>query len=393
MKRNRKNQLNSVFNRIIAEMIATENYTFNERGIPMTQATARELRSRLAEAICATNDSSWLLGQAEICRFYDSSLTHEALAAKRQQGEELPPVMYMLMPTTLTAHRVLRPYTDRVMYCPYAKNHLKNCIRERRCINFGRIQDRRFTDSQSFIARIKQMDLTPKVFRYNRAISVEIEGFASVGFEAMSQALPIWARTGGDGSIRVPTGRGYQAHEVKALFPRELMEPRLYKLCSILNSLDFRVNRSCGLHVHVDRRGMSEPEVVKLARRVDKWIDQLIELFPLSRRDNSYCKGGIAVGDRYRRVNVSAFSKYQTLEFRVHSGTCNYTKILMWIRLIELLMAMPKPPKPADTLQTLAQLPLPENDRAYWLRRHREINPHLYNEAPAQNTDSLNTEE
>jgi len=392
MKRNRKRQLNSVFNRIIAEMIATGNYAFNERGIPMTQATARELRSRLAEAICATNDSGWLLGQAEICRFYDTPLSHDALAAMRTEGGQLPPVMYMLMPTTITAHRVLRPYTDRVMYSIYAKSHLRNCIHDRR--NLGNDCAReRHAFPQGFVARLKQMDLTPKLFRYNRAISVEIEGFASIDFEAMSRALPIWARTGGDGSIRVPTGRGYQAHEVKALFPRELMEPRLYKLCSILNSLDFRVNRSCGLHVHIDRRGMSEPEVIKLARRVDKWIDQLVELFPLSRRDNSYCKGGIAVSDRYRRVNVSAFSKYQTLEFRVHSGTCNYTKILMWIRLIELLMAMPKPPKPADTLQTLAQLPLPENDRAYWLRRHREINPHLYNEPPAQNTDSLNTEE
>lgn len=392
MKRNRKRQLNSVFNRIIAEMIATDNYTFNKHGIPMTQATARELRERLSNAICGSDSIPWLLGHAEICRFHDTHLSPDELAAMRTEGRELPPVMYMLMPTTLTAHRVLRPYTDRVMYSAYAKQYLKNSIRDRRSISNECARGRR-TVPQGFIARVKQWDLTPKLFRYNRAISVEIEGFASIGFEAMSQALPIWARTGGDGSIRVPSGRGYQAHEVKALFPRELMEPRLYKLCSILNSLDFRVNRSCGLHVHVDRRGMSEPEVVKLARRVDKWIDQLIELFPLSRRDNSYCKGGIAIGDRYRRVNVSAFSKYQTLEFRVHSGTCNYTKILMWIRLIELLMAMPKPPKPADTLQTLAQLPLPENDRAYWLRRHREINPHLYNEAPAQNTDSLNTEE
>ena len=156
MKRNRKRQLNSVFNRIIAEMIATGNYTFNERGIPMTQTTARELRSRLAEAICATNDSGWLLSHAEICRFYDTSATHEVLSVMRTNGQELPPVMYMLMPTTLTAHRVLRPYTDRVMYCPYAKSHLKNCVHERRCIDFGRIQDRRFTDSQSFITRIKQ---------------------------------------------------------------------------------------------------------------------------------------------------------------------------------------------------------------------------------------------
>jgi hypothetical protein len=390
MKRNRKNKLNSVFQRVIDEMIATGNYTFNKCGIPMTQTTARELRARIAEDMGMIDNQGWLIGQAEICRFYDTSLSHDQLAEMRANGAELPPIMYMIMPTTLTAHRIMRPYTDRAMYSSYVRTHLQNCVRDRRCIQSDCNRQR---NAESFVARVKKMDLTPKVFRYNRAISVEIEGFAPVGFETMSQALPIWARTGGDGSIRVPSGRNLQAHEVKALFPRELMEPRLYKLCSILNTIDFRVNRSCGLHVHVDRRGMSESEVVKLARRVDKWIEQLIELFPLSRRDNSYCKGGIAVGDRYRRVNVSAFHKYQTLEFRVHSGTCNYTKILMWIRLIELLMAMPKPPKPADTLGTLSQLPLPENDRSYWLRRHREINPHLYNEPAAQNNDSLNTEE
>lgn len=388
MKRNRKKYLSDIINRAIDSMIELGCYSFNDKRIPTTQDTACRLRDLIAQDFKRYGDEdAWLQNNIEICRFYDSNLDHEELTRLRVQGGRMPGIMYALMPTTLVAHRLMRPLTDAVRYSHYARMHLQNAVRDRRCIYRESLPR-----PSSFIERVKKWDLTPKAFRYNRAIAVEIEGFAPVGAIQLAKQLPIWARAGTDGSIRVPSSR-LTGHEIKALFPRELMEPRLYKLCTMLNSIDFRVNRSCGLHVHIDRRGMSMPEVIKLGRRVDKWIEQLIELFPLSRRDNTYCKGGIAAGDRYRRVNVSAFSKYETLEFRIHSGTCNYTKILMWIRLIELLMAMPKPPKAADTLQTLAQLPLPENDRAYWLRRHREINPHLYNEAPSATNDALNTEE
>ena len=65
---------------------------------------------------------------------------------------------------------------------------------------------------------------------------------------------------------------------------------------------------------------------------------------PASRRDNRYCRGlghvsdemirsartvdelKGRIGDRYHKVNLEAYSRHKTVEFRQHSGTTNFTK-------------------------------------------------------------------
>lgn len=233
---------------------------------------------------------------------------------------------------------------------------------------------------QTFMQRMAARPLNPDTFKYTRAVGMEFEGFAPISATDLAARLPVWSRVAQDGSIR-PAG-GTSAHEVRALFPRELLEVRLHRLLTVLGSVDFRVNASCGFHVHFDMRGKAEAHVIERAKMADKWLYALRELVPLSRRDgNTYCKFGVSETDRYRAVNVRAFTSHSTLEVRLHSGTVDYTKVLAWLRLCELLLAMRRKPTAADCLGTLAQLPLAEHDVAYWRERHRVLNPGLYSSA------------
>jgi hypothetical protein len=245
------------------------------------------------------------------------------------------------------------------------------------------IQSRRYqrnpAEALPFLQRMKKTNLTPSAFHYEKAIGIELEGFTKNTFETIETAIPYYARVVADGSIRT-NQPGENATEIKAVFPRGSLEPRLYNLTKTLRGLDMKCNKSCGLHVHFDMRSRTENEVLKIAKRTDKWMKALQELVPVSRRDQHYCKFGISASrnDRYRAVNFAAYFKYKTLEIRLHSATFDYAKILSWIRLCELILAIRYNPKEADCLGTLGQLPLMDYEASYWKARHRAINPSQY---------------
>lgn len=225
-----------------------------------------------------------------------------------------------------------------------------------------------------FLRRLHDLPLRPLSYRYDRAVGVELE---CVRLDSTASVeLPYWAREVHDGSIRT-NGVPGKPLEYNVLCVRRELEIRLYKICDLLRG--HVVNKSCGLHVHLDCRGKSEAEVWALAKKVDAWLFALRELVPESRRANEYCKFGISRTDRYRAVNFMAFREHQTLEIRLHSGTVDYTKIISWVRLLELLLVIQSKPKAGwGCLQVLGQLPLCEYERSYWLQRHRALNPASY---------------
>ncbi|MEI8100527.1 MAG: amidoligase family protein, partial [Bacteroidota bacterium] len=245
------------------------------------------------------------------------------------------------------------------------------------------VQSRRYCRDLSppkpFLERMKRITLTPAAFHYEKAIGIELEGFTTHTFDEIETAIPYFARVVSDGSIRTNNPNENPA-EIKAVFPRGTLEPRLYQLTKTLRGLGMKCNKSCGLHVHFDMRNRTAEEVLKLAKRADKWVKALQELVPMSRRDQHYCKFGISASgnDRYKAVNFAAYHKYKTLEIRLHSATFDYAKILSWIRLCELILAIRYNPKEADCLGTLGQLPLMDYEASYWKARHRSINPSQY---------------
>ena len=228
-------------------------------------------------------------------------------------------------------------------------------------------------DRQPFLDRIKNQTLTPQVFRYDRAIGVEIECLKPAGRKV---DIPIWSRAKTDGSIRPqPNTEGV---EYAILIKRSELEHRLHRFCGLIS--DHRVNTSCGLHVHIDCRGRTEDDVRKIAKRMTAWMIALKEFVPESRRNNTdYAALSFSETNRYRAVNFTAFKKYKTLEIRLHSGTVDYTKIIAWIRLCELLFVInTKPKSGAEGVAALSQLPLTEYERSYWLKRHQQLNPGHY---------------
>ena len=126
----------------------------------------------------------------------------------------------------------------------------------------------------------------------------------------------------------------------------------LEKGCWVLDLCDVKVNGSCGLHVHIDAAGFSMETWRNLSLSY-KHLEPVIDRFiPASRRDNYYCRGlghvsdGMIrsarmvdelkgrIGDRYHKVDLEAYSRHKTIEFRQHSGTANSAKIANWVRFL-----------------------------------------------------------
>jgi hypothetical protein len=222
------------------------------------------------------------------------------------------------------------------------------------------------------------------MYNYQYAVGVEFESYGTIERRELIRQLPLWTRVASDGSIRPPGGQN--GHEIRVLLDRSVAEPRLFNLCKRFATLGLRVNKSCGLHVHLDARSLSFAEVMARAKVMDKWLTALMELLPVSRRDNSYCKWGVAQHDRYRAVNVQAWSTHKTIEVRCGSATLDYNKVLAWLRLVELIRAMSKGPKAGSCIATLEQLPLAAHDLAFWRARHRELNPAQYSATATDTT-------
>ena len=224
---------------------------------------------------------------------------------------------------------------------------------------------------------LRPKDLTPRAGE--RWIAVEIEAVfpeaitTKVLLKRFYEAKLWGVCVKDDGSIS-PKG-GQIGHEVVLCRPRMGCEVALHRLCLLLQQLGATVNTSCGLHVHFDMRGAADTAVEARATLLEKHMQHVILMLPPSRRNKTGaggCAPGLDWSDRYHRVNLNAFRKYDTLEIRVHSGTCDFTKIINWIQLLEVLMHWPL--RRAITFETwLSSLPLSDSARDYWKARARQF--------------------
>lgn len=227
-----------------------------------------------------------------------------------------------------------------------------------------------------FITRLRDKELVPASYRYRRAVGVEIEGYSMTTMRHdLEPMLPYFARTASDSSI---DSRGHNC-EVRMLLNRAAIEPRLQRVLAVLHKAQFKGNRTCGLHVHLHGAHLSLAQKHELQTRAMKWLRLLAEFVPPSRRDNQYCRLDLSPAQarrsRYAACNICTGAK-QTIEFRLHSATTDLTKITMWVRLCELLMVMPAPKRGTRPgLAALDALPLCEWDKAYWVKRHADLNP------------------
>lgn len=189
----------------------------------------------------------------------------------------------------------------------------------------------------------------------------------------------------GDGSINCDDE--YQALEVCVLTKIGDMS-NLEAVCKMLSHFKAEVNKSCGLHVHLDMRDAKalgrdagQTLVTRRARNITNAMDLMVSMQPQSRRSNTYCKLGSSKfrGDRYYAVNKTAYGKYNTLEVRLHSSTTNYEKIQNWVKLVYMLSRKNNNKKVKNLGDLMNLFPeLSDEYITYLEGRIRTFSPELY---------------
>lgn len=166
----------------------------------------------------------------------------------------------------------------------------------------------------------------------------------------------------------------------------------LRKLCSALDSVNAKVNKSCGLHVHVGAAYITDEHYCRLVRNYQR-LENVIDTFMApSRRGNynSYSRTlqGIDFSscitkrdilakmnfDRYYKVNARAYERHKTIEFRQHQGTTDYEKISNWVRFLAKLVEYSYKHEIVNCT-CIEDVPfLTDEEKQYFIRRRAALN-------------------
>lgn len=138
----------------------------------------------------------------------------------------------------------------------------------------------------------------------------------------------------------------------------------LRKVCEALTQAGCKVNKQCGLHVHLGADFLGVDRVRDFIKRYRANERNLDAIQPKTRRDstNRFCRSIADTwrldsrylnGDshslnrcttieemanlqweRYSKVNLQSYRKYNTIEIRHHAGTTDVNKITNWVRFL-----------------------------------------------------------
>jgi Putative amidoligase enzyme len=221
--------------------------------------------------------------------------------------------------------------------------------------------------------------------RYPRYLGVEIECGMDGTTERRGDTAPLdrACRTWGagitdDGSVGVDAYIR-SAEIVTAPARGESFIRQIDDVVGAIRQCGGKVNRSCGLHVHVDARDLTLAHVLTLVRLYERIERTMYSLVSRSRRTNHFCgpwgdaliKGEVSNPDapitvrerdldvntygdertarsvksqrskhgcRYHGFNVNALHCHGTVEFRLHQGTTDPRKIKMWAAVCTMLV-------------------------------------------------------
>ncbi len=214
----------------------------------------------------------------------------------------------------------------------------------------------------------------------------------------------------GDGSITDFDDSEFSALEFTIITDIHDMT-NLKALCELLKDMGAYVNKTCGLHVHLDCRDVINMANSLYPNEYDKrnryiknqdtlranrlvWaLPLLTKMLPSSRLTNRFCKYGKSSGrsrnSRYFMVNTRSLSVHNTIEVRAHSGTIDFTKISEWARICFSVSratgARYKSIAPITDFATLMQgirtlkdkVRLDNSSLDYMLKRIQQFNPKL----------------
>lgn len=131
----------------------------------------------------------------------------------------------------------------------------------------------------------------------------------------------------------------------------------LKTVADALNAAGATANKTCGIHVHVGASDLSIDEIKMIVKRYASFETVIDSYMPVSRRasNNQYLKSmsdwsayyGAALAecqtvsamsargwDRYYKINLAAYVRQGTIEFRQHSGSVSSEKIGNWVLFV-----------------------------------------------------------
>lgn len=212
----------------------------------------------------------------------------------------------------------------------------------------------------AYMGKMRAQFMQPKAPRENdtrRWVSVEIEcimGTVNEAFydHAMTLGIAPYVCIKSDGSLRRDDGdtKGNPV-EIVISAPKEEIEQVIRTTCQALVACNAYVNKTCGLHIHLDMRNFDRATAFSNLVAGQKVLRSLV---PEHRVKNRFCK---PVGrrdwpvndDRYKAVNHCAWRRHRTLEVRLFAGCIDATKIIGYIKVCSAMAYAKDPVKRAPS--------------------------------------------
>lgn len=168
--------------------------------------------------------------------------------------------------------------------------------------------------------------------------------------------------------------------EMRLLATEKEMPELINKVCDIIKKCKGYVNKTCGLHVHIDMRNRDINTIYNNFYAIQSIM---FNMQPKSRRDNEYCeylsrekmknvnadlKNALRnddddFGERHYSINKMAYARHGTLEVRLHEGTIDAVDIRRWVYF--LIKFSDLPVKLTKKINNLDGLDLPDKIKEY----------------------------
>lgn len=180
-----------------------------------------------------------------------------------------------------------------------------------------------------------------------------------------------------DSSIRVEEDNE-RGHEVTLLCRQEDITDVMTRVGKVLNGKDVKakVNNSCGFHLHIDVR---HRDPYKTYNNLVKALSMLNSMVPYVRVKGEgvarYCKQNTVYDlntyfpdpanfrntrsgreDRYQAINPYSVLTHNTIEVRLHSGTTNTEKVIMWTKICLAIADAPALTEKIETVNDFTRL-------------------------------------
>ena len=158
-----------------------------------------------------------------------------------------------------------------------------------------------------------------------------------------------------------------------------------------LNMADAKVNSTCGLHVHIGAAKLTAKQYSNVFVNY-MYLEAVIDTFMAQSRraNNAYYaatlqdhKYGLTsatsieavrgvLESRYHKVNAHSYARHKTIEFRQHSGTTNYEKIINWVNFCGKLVIWSKKNRLTAPVASIDEIPFLTNEEKSFFKARAE---------------------